>query len=313
MARRSNAATSDRGETGGVEGVRASILHPPSSVLRTPSSVLRPSGRDPFVGTESTLASDQPEIVPLDKQKPGARLAAQRAIAAVGALMGDRWTLLVLRERYARSLKRVSEWFERWGSHSGAMHVRVRGRNAQGEQVTREWMLVAEEGDGPYVPTLAATALVLRLAAGRGLDPGARPCVGCMSIAEVLAAASGLAITAGESASAGMFQHAMGPAYARVDPAVRAFHALQGRAELRGEVETEPPGSALAALLAAAIGAPRLRTRGALRFELECAPGQQGSVRGDPGARAPGSPIAAHGPEVAGPALANCRPKGAIP
>jgi hypothetical protein len=178
-------------------------------------------------------------------------------------------------ERYASSLKRVSEWFEGWGSDCGAMHVRVRGRNARGEQAVREWMLVAEKGDGPYVPTLAATALVLRLAAGRELSPGAGPCVGCVSIAEILAAARGLAITAGESATVGIFQNAMGPAYERVDPAVRAFHALQGRAELRGEVETEAPASVLGALLAAAIGAPRLRTRGALRFDLECAPGQQ--------------------------------------
>jgi hypothetical protein len=178
-------------------------------------------------------------------------------------------------EQHARSLKRASEWFQHWGSDAGAMHVRVRGRGAQGEQIAREWMLVATQGDGPYVPTLAATALVLRLARGQALPVGAGPCVGLLTSAEILAAAHGLAITAGKAAAVGIFQQAMGASYLRMDPTVRAFHDLQGRSELHGEVETEPPASVLAALLAVAVGAPRVRTRGPLRFDLHCEPLQQ--------------------------------------
>ena len=67
----------------------------------------------------------------------------------------------------------------------------------------------------------------------------------------------------------------MGASYERVDRTVRAFHDLQGRAELRGEVETDGPSNALTALLALAVGAPRVRTRGSLRFDLQCEGGQQ--------------------------------------
>ena len=171
-------------------------------------------------------------------------------------------------EWHATRLKRASEWFKEWGTDAGAMHVHVRGRDARGNGSARQWVLVAAEGDGPYVPTLAAAALVTRLASGGSLQPGARPCVGCLTSTEILARTRDLAITAGEAENPGLFEHAMGPAYRRLDPAVRAFHDLTGTAELHGEVETEAPTNAVAALIARLLGAPRLRSRGVLRFEL---------------------------------------------
>lgn len=178
-------------------------------------------------------------------------------------------------ERHAARLKRASEWFQQLGSDAGAMHVAVRGRGADGEAVQREWMLVATGGDGPCVPTLAAAAVIARLAAGQALPSGARPCIGVLTSAEILAQARGLAIHAGEVAERGLFEHVMGDAYQRLDATVRAFHDLRGEAELHGQVETEAPAGALAALLARVLGAPRTRMQGALRFELACEAGQQ--------------------------------------
>jgi hypothetical protein len=182
---------------------------------------------------------------------------------------------------HASRLKQASDWFRHWGSDAGAMHVRVTGTAAHGGQVTREWLLVAASGDGPYVPTLAATALVLRLAQGNGLPCGAAPCVGLLTSKEILAGTDGLAINAGELPASRIFRQAMGASYERVYSAVRAFHDLQGRAELRGEVETDGPSGALGSLLAIAIaiGAPRVPTRGSLRFDLHCEPDQQTWIR----------------------------------
>jgi hypothetical protein len=94
---------------------------------------------------------------------------------------------------YARLLKQAADRFRHWGSDAGAMHVAVSGREASGHSVTRTWQLVARDGDGPCVPTLAAAALVRKLAAG-ALPAGARPCVGLVSLHDVLREAEGLAI-----------------------------------------------------------------------------------------------------------------------
>lgn len=200
-------------------------------------------------------------------------------------------------EGRAALLKRMSERFQRFGTDTGAMHVAVRGRAAGGVGIAREWELVATRGDGPFVPTLAAAALVARMAGGRTPEAGARPCLGLLAPQEILAQAKGLAIDAGERAACGVFRHAMGPAYQRLDAAVQAFHDLRGCAELHGEVETEAPSTPLGVLLARALGAPRAQARGPLRFELRCEDAGETWTRHFP-ARTMRSRLGLHGTDV---------------
>lgn len=96
---------------------------------------------------------------------------------------------------HANILKRVADWFLHWGSDAGAMHVAVNGIDEAGRAVTRRWHLVATQGDGPFVPTLAAAALVRKLAAGDMPAPGARPCMGLLAVQDFAAEAEGLHIT----------------------------------------------------------------------------------------------------------------------
>lgn len=97
--------------------------------------------------------------------------------------------------RYAALLKRAADWFRHWGSDAGAMHVRVTGFTTDGAPLSRNWTLVATAGDGPFVPTLAAAALVRRLAAGAPFQPGAAPCMGLLSLDDFEREAAGLQIT----------------------------------------------------------------------------------------------------------------------
>lgn len=96
---------------------------------------------------------------------------------------------------HADILKRMADWFRHWGSDAGAMHVSVTGTDDTGRAVTRVWHLVATQGDGPFVPTLAAAALVRKLAAGEVPPAGARPCIGALALNDFLAEAHGLHIT----------------------------------------------------------------------------------------------------------------------
>lgn len=96
--------------------------------------------------------------------------------------------------RHAHALKKAADWCRHLGSDAGAMHVAVRGTDAGGVARERCWVLLAERGDGPHVPTLAASALVRRLMAGELPARGARPCVGLLTLADFEREAEGLAI-----------------------------------------------------------------------------------------------------------------------
>lgn len=97
----------------------------------------------------------------------------------------------------ARVFRRAATWFERLGSDRGGMEVAAEGQDAAGRPVRAAWFLVAEAGDGPFVPTLPALALVRRILAGTPPAPGARPCVGELTLAEIEAEMRRLRIRTG--------------------------------------------------------------------------------------------------------------------
>ena len=89
---------------------------------------------------------------------------------------------------HARMLQRAAGWFDPFGSDKGAMHVRLRGRGRDGASQSRTWTLVAENGDGPRIPTLAAVLLTKKLLHVPGYDPmllrGAAPASGLLTLRE---------------------------------------------------------------------------------------------------------------------------------
>lgn len=72
----------------------------------------------------------------------------------------------------------------RLGSDIGAMIVEVEGADEAGRQASARWSLAADANRGPYVPVLATLALLRRLRDGHGIEPGAKPCVGIISLEE---------------------------------------------------------------------------------------------------------------------------------
>ena len=89
---------------------------------------------------------------------------------------------------HARMMQRAAAWFDAFGSNNGAMHVRLRGRGKDGASQSRTWTLVAENGDGPRIPTLAAILLTKKLLHVPGYHPvalrGAMPASGLLSLRE---------------------------------------------------------------------------------------------------------------------------------
>ena len=100
---------------------------------------------------------------------------------------------------HAKWLKRAADLFQNWGTDAGAMHVAVTGVTGEGQSVSRAWQLVATDGDGPYVPTLAASALVRKIANGNYQYAGAMPCLGLLTLEDFCQEMSGLKITTSQT------------------------------------------------------------------------------------------------------------------
>ena len=87
---------------------------------------------------------------------------------------------------HAAALLKASNWFDRFGSADGGMHVILEGRDKSGRQVTLKWFIVARDGDGPYIPTVPAVVLARKIIAGTFVRTGAMPCVGMITLREYL-------------------------------------------------------------------------------------------------------------------------------
>jgi hypothetical protein len=89
---------------------------------------------------------------------------------------------------HARLLQRLAGWFDGFGSNNGAMHVQLRGRGKDGLWQCRTWTLIAENGDGLRVPTMAAVLLTKKLLNVRGVAPialrGATPAWNLLTLRE---------------------------------------------------------------------------------------------------------------------------------
>ncbi|HMO77048.1 MAG TPA: saccharopine dehydrogenase NADP-binding domain-containing protein [Sphingopyxis sp.] len=95
----------------------------------------------------------------------------------------------------ARPLLAIARLLLPFGSDRGAMGVIVRGEDRQGRPVDARWTLRATGNRGPYVPTLAALAMLRRFRDGRAPEPGARACTGMLTLADFAADFAALEIT----------------------------------------------------------------------------------------------------------------------
>jgi len=75
------------------------------------------------------------------------------------------------------------------------MRVTVRGLDAQSRSLSKTWWLLAARDHGPNVPCFPAIALARRLLRGEVEVRGAMPCMGLLTVDEILAGGSGLELT----------------------------------------------------------------------------------------------------------------------
>ena len=66
------------------------------------------------------------------------------------------------------------------------MYVRVAGADHDRRGMMKTWMLLAGDDHGPNIPCFPAIALVRRLIRDQVSERGAQPCMGLLSVEEIL-------------------------------------------------------------------------------------------------------------------------------
>ena len=93
-----------------------------------------------------------------------------------------RWGLVKSLQPIARPMLAVAKWFLPFGSDRGAMTVLANGADNAGAPVSRRWVLKADANRGPFVPTLAALAMIRRYRGCARPEAGARVCSGILKL-----------------------------------------------------------------------------------------------------------------------------------
>ncbi|MES2034212.1 MAG: DUF4166 domain-containing protein, partial [Pseudomonadota bacterium] len=236
-------------------------------LVETRRFTIGPPGRVPLQSTHFSLA-ETPDLKVLPPLYPklrdiwmGAGTRPEVLHRALNLLAG-----LVQRGR----IKSLTPWAKlfhwgasnlRWGEHRGGMIVEVAGEDGDGFHVTRSWNLLAEGDDGPFIPAMAAEAVIRKMLAGQPPAPGARASTDDLDMADFETRFAGRRLYTGLRdtlpSRAPVYRRVMSEAYDRMPPAWRAMHDLRlGSKIAAGKASVERGGNPLALLVGAVIGFP---------------------------------------------------------
>ena len=158
----------------------------------------------PF-GRRRVGVCDVPDLVLFPARYPQVRTVLFRAGLELPLLQWATWSMAVLVRlgvlrnlaRHAPALLRLSERFVGLGSDVGGMAVELRGEDREGQPLHLRWGLDADAGDGPQVPVTPAIVLARRMADGLVDAKGAMPCMGLLTLEQIVEGFDGFALRTG--------------------------------------------------------------------------------------------------------------------
>lgn len=154
----------------------------------------------------------------------------------------------------AEIFRRIANLFLPFGTDRGGMRVLVVGRSNK-TVIRREWRLIAEAGDGPYIPAVIARALIRNL---NSVPVGSRSCLVEASRAEGESAMSDLAVSVEtvESPSPTLFQSALAEKWEHLPREVQILHSVQDVENFSGTAPVTRETTRLARFAAWFFGFP---------------------------------------------------------
>ena len=146
-----------------------------------------------------------PDLELFPRRYPQVRTVLFRAGLELPLLQSGTWCAALLVRaglvrdlaRHAPALRRFSERFRRFGSDMGGMAVELDGVGVDGRRLRLRWWLEAAAGDGLQVPVTPAVVFARRLADGLVSAQGAQPCMGLLTLEQLVAGLDGYAVRTG--------------------------------------------------------------------------------------------------------------------
>jgi hypothetical protein len=154
------------------------------------------------VGRRLLGACDVPDLILLPRRHAG--LKTMTFHAGFASDSGHKAVELLARQvdsgrissalPFARLCYRLASLLQSVLSDSGGMYVKLDGLDVDGEAQHLTWMVLAGDNHGPHIPCGPAIALTGKIAAGHPPPAGAQPCMGMLTVDEILGALKGLRI-----------------------------------------------------------------------------------------------------------------------
>jgi NAD(P)-dependent dehydrogenase (short-subunit alcohol dehydrogenase family) len=233
---------------------------------------IAPPGRLPLRSTLFSLV-DVPDLQVLPKLWPNLRSIwmgagpapeiLHRALNAFAWLV--RFKVLPSLSLLAPLMHRVTN-IVRWGEHRGGMYVSVEGVRGDGSKVERSWHLLAEGDDGPFIPSMAAEAIIRHCLDGRPPQSGARPATNELEVQDYEALFARRNIFTGcrdsspETSALPLYRRLLADAYVSLPQPLQQMHDLYDRFSAKGRATgratVERGRGMLARLIAAMVGFP---------------------------------------------------------
>lgn len=177
-----------------------------------------------------------------------------RSLSALAFLR--RLGLLPNLRRFVGPLRAIARVLEPFGSDRGGMVVEVTGRlGNSGNFEMHRWTLLAESGEGPYVPAVPVRAILRN---PERIPPGARPCLAELPLQEFEAAMTDIGVQSSRSAHPRppLFQAALGEKWHQLPVEVQMLHSIQDCESFSGRAEVTRGNSLLARVAAALFRFP---------------------------------------------------------
>jgi hypothetical protein len=188
--------------------------------------------------------------------RAGLELGVMSRSLAMFSRLRRRWPVPI-RPGLVRLVRVLADLLKQFGSDRGGMVVELIGREPdqpEFERSLRRWTLLAERGDGPWVPAMPVRALLrkpLPLA-------GARPCLDALELDELEAAMTDCNIRFERDSSTlrALFARVRGLDLSSLPAPIRASHTVFHTRVLQGRARVERGDGVLAGLLCAVFGFP---------------------------------------------------------
>jgi len=154
------------------------------------------------VGMRRISRCDVPDLELLPQRYPGLKAVSFHAGFASNTAhqLVEKLAMLVKSGRlksalpFTRILYTLGRWMQPVFSDRGAMFVKLEGLHDNGARYAHTWSIVARENHGPNIPCAASIALANKIAAGGKLPAGAMPCMGLLTVDELMTPLKGFSI-----------------------------------------------------------------------------------------------------------------------